>query len=80
MLSGDLIRLEQANANDLVDILNVQIAGDTAYERLESFVRQVGDPYHFKVAQTPVRVCFCSGSGQLADKLTRHFLSLKCNR
>ena len=79
MLSENLARLEQANANDLVDILNIQIAGDSFYERLESFVRQVGDPYHFKVAQTPVRICFCPSGGQLADKLTRHFLSLKYN-
>ena len=45
-------------SDTLQDILKVEISGETAHQRLESFLSQVGNPYCFRVGKTPVRISF----------------------
>lgn len=56
----------------LVDLRNVHI--DTSLpreERLRSFVRQVKDPYHFRVGDVEVRVSYTDSSATLEDRFTQ---------
>lgn len=64
-------------ADTLPDISEVSIQGETAPERWESLLRQVRNPYRFKVGKTPVRVAFTQGAAPLEEKLKTHFISLK---
>lgn len=59
------------------DLLTVTIEGDTPVRRLESYLAQVGNPYHVRVGQTPVRLLFHDGERMLSEKLRSYFLSLK---
>lgn len=61
----------------LADLLDVKITGDTPTQRLESYLDQTGNPYHFRVGKTPVRVSFHNTESPLSEKLKTHFLSLK---
>ncbi len=61
----------------LADLLEVTITGDTPAQRLESYLAQTGNPYRFRVGETPVRVTFHSGERSLREKLKSHFLSAK---
>lgn len=61
----------------LADLLDVKITGDTPAQRLESYLSQAGNPYHFRVGKTPVRVFFHNAESPLSKKLKSHFLSLK---
>ena len=51
-------------SDTLQDILKVEISGETAHQRLESFLSQVGNPYCFR--EKP-----------LEEKLRSYFMSLK---
>lgn len=61
----------------LADLLDVKIIGETPAQRLESYLAQVGNPYRFRVGETPVRITFHSEEKTLQEKLKSHFLSLK---
>ena len=61
----------------LQDISEITISGETAYQRLESFLSQVGNPYCFRVGKTPVRISFCTDEKPLEEKLRSYFMSLK---
>lgn len=61
----------------LADLLDVKITGDSPAQRLESYLAQVRNPYHFRVGKTPVRISFQSKASPLSEKLKSHFLSLK---
>lgn len=69
--------LTDAPSDTLQDILEVGITGETAYQRLESFLLQVGNPYCFRVGKTPVRISFPSTEKTLGEKLRSYFMSLK---
>lgn len=62
------------NSDSLTDIRSIGIDITAAREeRLKSFVRQIKDPYRFKVGNTVVRVNFCGErdlSSLLADILS----------
>ena len=62
----------------LADLLDVKITGETPAQRLESYLAQVANPYHFSVGEISVRLSFQSGASPLSEKLKSHFLSLKC--
>ena len=62
---------------ELRDILDVEIRGDTPARRFESFLDQIGDPYHFRVGRTAVRVRFNESGKTLGDSLKTYFLGLK---
>lgn len=61
----------------LSDILEVEISGETAGQRLESYIAQVGNPYCFRVGNTPVRISFKSCEETLDKKIKSYFLGLK---
>ena len=61
----------------LADLLDVKIIGETPAQRLESYLARVGNPYRFRVGETPVRITFHSEEKTLQEKLKSHFLSLK---
>jgi len=53
--------LRDVNIDDLKDITQVIIDKDASVaDRLASFVVQIGNPYLFKVGNTPVKVSFAS--------------------
>ena len=61
----------------LKDIREVKITGETIYERWESYLAQVGNPYCFRVGKTPVRISFKSCEETLDMKIRSYFLGLK---
>lgn len=69
--------ITSVDRDKLVDISTVRIEGKTSAERLNSFVKQVGNPYCFKVGNTPVRVSFKEGGNTLESAISRYFKSLK---
>lgn len=64
---------------ELVDLAEVKVTGETAAERLESFLSQIRNPYCCKVGKTPVRFSFVLGAAPLEDKLKAYFVGLKQN-
>ncbi len=68
----------KVTADELQDILDVEIRGDTPTQRLESFLGQIGDPYHFRVGKTVVKVRFNESGKTLENILKTYFLGLKC--
>lgn len=71
------MKLKDVAPDLLQDILDVNISGDTASQRLESYLSQVGNPYCFRVGNTPVRISFKSCKETLDKKLKSYFLGLK---
>ena len=65
-------------SDKLRDILDVEIRGVTPMERLESFLDQIVDPYHFKVGNAVVRVRFTESGKTLEESIKSYFLGLKC--
>ena len=61
----------------LQDILEVEVKGETASQRLESYLTQVGNPYCFRVGKTPVKISFKSCEETLDKKIKSYFLGLK---
>ncbi len=45
--------------------------------RMESYLKQIKNPYCFLCENTPVKVGFASGGKPLEDKLTDYFIALK---
>ena len=70
-------RIEDMEPGCLKDILEVQIGGETAGQRLESCLEQLGNPYCFRVDETPVKISFQLSGEPLEKKLRSYFLSLK---
>ena len=56
-------------SDTLQDILKVEISGETAHQRLESFLSQVGNPY--------CPITFSASEKPLEEKLRSYFMSLK---
>lgn len=68
------IHINDINPDFLVDILEVNICGGTPSQRLESCLSQVGNPYCFRVGNTPVEISFRSGGQTLDKKIRSYFL------
>lgn len=82
MTKCELDKLADISANaleidSLSNILEADIDGATAAERLTSLVGQISNPYCFKVGKTPVRIMFKPGEKPIEEKLRAYFLSLK---
>lgn len=74
----EMERMSRELSNDnLTDLLNITITGQTPDERFESYLSQIGNPYRFRVGKTPVRICFQNEGETLSEKLKAHFLLLK---
>lgn len=71
------VELKDVDPGLLQDILEVKISGGTARQRLESCMAQVGNPYCFRVGDTPVRISFRSRGETLDEKIKSYFLGLK---
>ena len=69
--------IEAMNTDEMADLCSVEIHGASPEARMESFLSQVGNPYHFKVGKAQVKISFTPGGEPLRDKLYRHFVSLK---
>lgn len=61
----------------LQDILEIKIQGETASQRLESYLEQVGNPYCFRVGKTPVQISYGPSEETLDAKIKSYFLGLK---
>lgn len=71
------IKIKDMAPDLLQDILTVEVSGETASQRLESYLDQVGNPYCFKVGNTPVRISFKSCEETLDKKIKSYFMGLK---
>ncbi len=71
------IQLKNVVPELLKDVLEVEIRGETASQRLENYLSQVGNPYCFRVGKTPVRISFKSCEETLDKKIKSYFLGLK---
>lgn len=72
------MEITKIDRTSLIDINNVKI--DTslpAEQRMESFIKQIGNPYCFLCGDTPVRVRFVSQRKTLSQSLGDYFSSLK---
>lgn len=68
---------ECIDKNTLSDISDLKINGKTSAHRLESFVSQIGNPYCFRVGNTPVRISFHNDRKPLESILRQYFIGLK---
>ena len=71
------IKIKDVAPDRLQDILTVEVSGETASQRLESYLDQVGNPYCFRVGNTPVRIPFKSCEETLDNKIKSYFMGLK---
>lgn len=71
------VSAKEVAADQLSDILDVTIHGETAVQRLESCLAQVGNPYCFRVGSTPVRISFKACAEPLDKKIKSYFSGLK---
>lgn len=71
------VEIKNVEPGLLRDILEVKISGETAGQRLESCMAQVGNPYCFRVGNTPVRISFRPCQETLDKKIKSYFLGLK---
>ena len=71
------IKIKDVVPDLLQDILTVEVSGETASQRLESYLDQVGNPYCFRVGNTPVRISFKSCGETLDNKIKSYFMGLK---
>ena len=60
----------------LTDVQEILIHGDSPCERLQNFVLQAGNPYCFRVGNMPVHISFV-GTGTLEEHLRNYFSMLK---
>jgi len=70
-------RIKDVTPELLHDVLEVKISGESASQRLENYIAQIGNPYCFRVGKTPVRISFKSCEETLDKKIKSYFLGLK---
>ncbi len=68
---------ECMDKNTLSDISDITINGKTSVQRLENFVSQIGNPYCFRVGNTPVHISFQNDKKPLENILRQYFIGLK---
>ena len=71
------IKIKDVAPDLLQDILTVEVSGEPASQRLESYLDQVGNPYCFRVGNTSVRISFKSCEETLDKKIKSYFMGLK---
>ncbi|HCC34862.1 MAG TPA: hypothetical protein DEQ02_04225 [Ruminococcaceae bacterium] len=82
MLANDNFqRISQNNEvsrESLVNIEDVQIDQSLPIiQRMEEYLAQVKNPYHFLCGDTPVKISFLSTGKSLSEKLAEHFIRKK---
>ena len=68
--------IPSADREQLRDLRTAAGRGDRARERLERYVEQIGNPYCFRVGDTPVQISFV-GERTLEECLLSYFTALK---
>ncbi|MDR1705866.1 MAG: hypothetical protein LBS19_14455 [Clostridiales bacterium] len=64
------VDIRSVDPDDLVDIRNVQISSEQSKdERIREFVRQVGNPYCYRVGPIAVKVRYADSGATLDDRL-----------
>lgn len=71
------VSIQDAASEPLKDILETEISGGTAGQRLERYISQAGNPYCFRVGDTPVKISFNPDGEDLEQKLKSYFIGLK---
>ena len=59
------------------DLREVAISGDTAGERMERCLAQLGNPHCIRVGDTPVRLTFQENGVTLEQRLRAYLMGLK---
>lgn len=63
-------------SQDLVDIRHIQIDMNLpAFERLEEYLQDIQNPYHFLCGHVTVYVCFSDEGNDLSTQLKHYFSS-----
>ena len=70
--------ITQVDHSTLVDICSIHVDSSLpASVKIQSYLKQIGNPYCFLCGDTPVRVRFVAEGKTLKESLFTYFLSLK---
>ncbi|MDR2650183.1 MAG: hypothetical protein LBB94_10770 [Clostridiales bacterium] len=61
--------IRTVDIDGLVDINSITVERGAKHERLHSFIRQIKNPYCFRVGKTAVKISFSDTNDTLQDKL-----------
>jgi hypothetical protein len=65
-------KLCDCEIGQLTDISGIQIdSGQPVEERIRSFLKQIGNPYVFRVGQTPVKILFSPDTPTIQEQLLK---------
>lgn len=71
------VDIRAVDPDGLVDIRDIQInPGQSREERIRDFVRQIGNPYCFRVGKVAVKVSFAEDGATLEDRLESLMMKL----
>jgi hypothetical protein len=71
------VDIRDVNVDELVDIRDVKIHPEqNKEERVRDFVRQIGNPYCYRVGKIAVKVSFSEGNMTLEDRLESLMMKL----
>ena len=62
---------------DLKDILQVDIRGDTVCQKWEDYLARIGNPYCFRVGDVVVKTAFSENGGSFGERFERMLAGLK---
>lgn len=72
------VDIETVERNELAHMEEVGIdVSLPAAKRMLAYLDQVKNPYCFLCDQTPVKICFTKGGGDLSEKVKTYFMGLK---
>ena len=72
------VDITQADHSTLVDIRNIHINSSLpAAKKMQSYFRQIINPYCFLCGDTPVKIRFVTEDRTIKQSLFNYFLSLK---
>ena len=70
-----ILNTEDINTSELKELRDIKLDADLpVQERLELFLCQIGNPYHFTVDGTPVQISF-SNNGKTLDEALSNYLT-----
>lgn len=71
------VDIRNLDPDGLVDIREIEVnPSQSREERMRDFVRQVGNPYCFRVGKVAVKVSFAEGGATLEDRLESLMMKL----
>ena len=74
-----LLELQEMKSSEFVDIQEVTINQDVSkIERLELFLTQVKNPYHFKCGNVKVHLQYDNKLEKIEDKLLEFLIAKNC--